>query len=322
MMRAWDVEAVTARSRRVERLSAPATLVFDARTLIAQGLDPNRIGLFTRANSDENWQPVVSRYRAQEQRFVARVDSFSQWGLGEKLTEGADLLPSSAVFSSDEFTGYAQISIPIAAPAGLGGMAPGLSLSYSSGVADDLESMYGATDYKAQADWVGFGWSLGGLSHVARTNDSNIYSLNMGGVGARILKRDNRWITDPERFLKFEHTQEWTGHHHNHSNNSGRGRNRYDLDDWVVTASDGTVYHFGSNEFAPEGSSPERHFGEPLGNWTEINFRDHARRGNRWHLRMVEDPNGNRVEYEYDVEHGEKECHDEVHGRFRFYGDD
>ena len=286
MMRAWDVEAATARNRRVESLAAPATLVFDARPLIAQGLDPNGLGLFTRADSADSWQPVVSRYRAQEQRFVARVARFSQWGLGEKLTEGANLLPSRAVFSSDEFSGYAQISIPIAAPAGLGGMAPGLRLSYSSGVADDLESLHGATDYRAQADWVGYGWSLGGLSHVARTKDNNIYSLNMGGVGARILKRDNRWISDPERFLKLEHTQEWTGHH------NGRGRNRYDLGDWVVTAGDGTVYHFGSDEFAPMDSSPERHGGEPLGNWTEINFRDHARRGNRWRLRMVEDANG------------------------------
>ncbi|MCY3994420.1 MAG: hypothetical protein OXF50_24565 [Caldilineaceae bacterium] len=316
MMRAWEVEAATARSRRVESLSAPATLVFDARPLIVQGIDPHRIGLFTRADSNEDWQPVISRYRPQEQRFVARVDRFSQWGLGEKLTEGADLLPSRAVSSSDGFTGYAQISIPIAAPAGLGGMKPGLSLSYSSGVADDLESLHGASNYKTQANWVGYGWSLGGLSHVARTNDGNIYSLNMGGVGARILKRDNRWITDPDRFLKLEHTQEWSGRH------IRDGHTRYDVDDWVITAPDGTVYHFGSNQFAPPNSPIATQDGEPIGNWTEIIFRSNARQGNRWHLRMVEDPNGNRIEYDYDVENEEAECRSEHHGRFRFAGDD
>ena len=321
MMRAWEVEAATARSRRVESLSAPATLVFDARPLIAQGIDPHRIGLFTRADSDEDWQPVVSRYRPQEQRFVARVNRFSQWGLGEKLTEGADLLPSSAVFSSDEFTGYASINIPIAAPAGLGGMAPGLSLSYSSGVADDLESLHGATGYKAQADWVGYGWSLGGLSHVARTKDETIYSLNMGGVDARILKRDNRWITNPDRFLKIEHTSAWSGLHIRDG-----GRNRYDLGDWAITASDGTVYHFGSSEFAPTDHSFRTHEGEPLGNWTEVFFYRkwsyHARTGNRWHLRMVEDPNGNRIEYEYDVEQNEFDCRSTENGRVHFHGDD
>ena len=308
---------------KLERLRAPATLVFDVRPFLAQGIDPSRLVLFTRVGAGEAWTPARSVYRPREQRIVARVGRFSQWGLGERLTEGNDLLPSSAVFSSNEQTGYARVNIPLAAPAGLGGMGPGLSLSYSSGVADDLENLHGPSDYKAQANWVGYGWSLGGLSQVARTGEDGVYSLNMGGVGARILRRDRRWVTDPERFLKIEHEREWSGHYtYNKHHKDAHGRNRYDMDGWEVTTPDGTVYHFGAEEFVPERDAPPRHGGEPLGSWTEINFDRHARRSSRWHLRMVEDANGNRIAYEYEVEHGEVSCHDEKRGRFKFYGDD
>ena len=326
LVRAWEIEALSPRGRRVGALAVPATLVIDARALIAEGLDPTRLGLYTRAAAADSWRPARSQYRAHEQRFVARIDHFSQWGLGDKLTNGSDLLPSSAVFSSDAFTGYAGVSIPIAAPAGLGGMTPGLSLNYSSGVADDLESLHGATEYKAQGNWVGYGWSLGGLSHIAPARDSgiraNYYNLSLGGVAVRIEYRNNRWVTDPERFLRIEHTyREWSG-----INLPSVGRLRYDIGDWVITSGDGTVYHFGSNQVAPTESAIDPHGGEPLGNWTEMLFHDagsyHARVASRWHLRMVEDPNGNRIEYEYDVETDEFSCRQDSSGRVKFFDDD
>ncbi len=335
LVRAWEIEALSRRGRRVGALAAPATLVIDARPLITEGIDPTRLGLYTRADNDDSWRPARSQYRAEEQRFVARIDRFSQWGLGEKLTSDSDLLPSSAVFSSDEFTGYARINIPIAAPAGLGGLTPGLSLNYSSGVADDLESIHGPTAYKAQANWAGYGWSLGGLSHIARAGTgihANHYNLTLGDVAVRIQYANNRWITDPERFLRIERNyREWSGirarypHHPVHND-----RIRYDIDDWVITASDGTVYHFGSDQVAPTYSAVDSHGGEPVGNWTEVFFDDilwghvssnwyHARVGSRWHLRMVEDPNGNRIEYAYDVEQNEFRC---LRMAGTVYGDD
>ena len=322
MARAWAVEVATARGRRAAPLAAPATLVFDARPLIAEGIDPARLGLFTRGDNDDAWRPARSSYRADEQRIVARVSHFSQWGLGERLTSGSDLLPSSAVFSSEEFTGYAQVSIPLAAPAGLGGLSPGLSLNYSSGVADDVESIHGYEEHKTQANWVGYGWSLGGFSHVSHAPGSDYYTLVLNGVAVRIYKRLNRWVTEPERFLKIEHEVEYSGY-----NVPNAGNTRYDLDEWVVTTTDGAVYHFGAHEFASSADARLTHEGEPLGNWTEVLFhrqtnRHHMRVGSRWLLRKVEDPNGNRIEYEYDAELGEFTCRNDHSGRVTFYGDD
>ena len=66
--------------------------------------------------------------------------------------------------------------------------------------------------------------------------------------------------------------------------------------------------------------------GEPLGNWIEVLFDDrvnhHNRRGSRWHLRLVEDANGNRIEYEYDTETEEFACRNDRDGRMQFFGDD
>ena len=321
LVRNWEIEALSRRGRRVAALAAPATLVFDARPLIAEGIDPTRLGLWTRSGDKDEWWPARSQYRADEQRFVARVDHFSQWGLGEKLTSESDLLPSSAVFSSDEFSGYAGVNIPIAAPAGLGGMTPGLSLNYASGAADDLETIHGAAAYKAQANWVGYGWSLGGLSHISHSPDARYYNLVLGDVAVRIHRLDGRWVTEPERFLKIEHEVDWSGY-----DVPDVGHNRYDLDDWVITTSDGTVYHFGSNQFIPFNYVFSTHGDEPVGDWTEVIFHSrsgrHVRQGSRWHLRMVEDANGNRIEYEYDAEHGEFSCRDDSRVRVAFAGDD
>jgi len=321
LVRSWEIEASSARGARAGAMAEPATLVFDADSLIAEGIDPTRLGLYTRADNSDTWQPVVSSYLAEERRFVAHVDHLSQWGLGERLTGGSDLLPNIDAFSSNEFTGYAQLSIPIAAPAGLGGLTPGLSLNYSSGVADDIESIHGPTEYKAQANWVGYGWSMGGLSHISSRFDADYYDLAMNGTVVRIIRQGDGWISDPEQFLRIEHEQSWSG-----LDVPNTGRNRYDLDDWRITTPDGTVYHFGSHQFAALESSSPTHAGEPLGNWTEVLFYDrrnhHNRRGSRWHLRLVEDTNGNRIEYEYDAETEEFACRNDRSGRVQFYDED
>ncbi|MCY3708650.1 MAG: hypothetical protein OXG26_07100, partial [Caldilineaceae bacterium] len=321
LVRSWEIEARSTRGARAGAMAEPATLVFDADPLIAEGIDPTQIGLYTRADNSDTWQPVVSSYLAEEQRFVAHVDHLSQWGLGERLTGGSDLLPNIDAFSSNEFTGYAQLSIPIAAPAGLGGLTPGLSLNYSSGVADDIESIHGPTEYKAQANWVGYGWSMGGLSHISSRFDADDYNLMLNGASLRIFEYRGRWVSDPEQFLKIEHERSWSGFEVPNT-----GHNRYDLDDWRITTPDGTVYHFGSHQFAALDSSSPTHAGEPLGNWTEVLFYDrrnhHNRRGSRWHLRLVEDTNGNRIEYEYDAETEAFACRNDRDGRMQFYGDD
>jgi len=71
--------------------------------------------------------------------------------------------PTVQDFQVDLFTGAATVRIPIDAPAGRGGLTPGLALSYNSGVVDALHG-----DVNPQASWAGLGWSLD-VGYIART---------------------------------------------------------------------------------------------------------------------------------------------------------
>ena len=176
-------------------------------------------------------------------------------------------------------------------------MNAGLSLSYSSGTADDMENFNGTYDYAVQAGWAGHGWNLGGASYIARdfTDNKYKYYLVLGGMAAEIRWNGSKWVTDPEQFLKIERIAAPLGYH------------REDMASWRITAKNGTQYYFGSNQYTP-GTGTDG--GEPIGNWTEVIFNElyqssswkSLRSGSKWHLRLVVDPSGNRMEYDYDNE--------------------
>lgn len=65
LVRSWEIEARSTRGGRAGAMAEPATLVFDADPLIAEGIDPTQIGLYTRADNNDTWQPVVSSYLAE-----------------------------------------------------------------------------------------------------------------------------------------------------------------------------------------------------------------------------------------------------------------
>jgi len=182
------------------------------------------------------------------------------------------------------------VNYPFETPAGLGGMNPGLSLNYSSGTPDDMENFNGTYAYEVQAGWAGHGWNLGGAAYVAKDFGNNKYQLVLAGMGAEIFWNGSKWVSDPEQFLKIERiAAPWNA-------------KREDMSSWRMTAKNGTQYYFGSDQY--DGN------GEPIGNWSEVIFDDlfrssqweSVRVGSKWHLRLVVDPLGNRMEYDYDNE--------------------
>jgi len=93
----------------------------------------------------------------------AAVDHFCTFQLSDGSSPSSSYIPSLQGFQVSQFTGAASRQIDIPVPSGPGGLAPTLSLSYSSGATDGA----GGERPKAQAGWVGKGWSFDPAGSVA-----------------------------------------------------------------------------------------------------------------------------------------------------------
>ncbi|MBP7963694.1 MAG: RHS repeat-associated core domain-containing protein [Caldilineaceae bacterium] len=274
------------------RFEEPVTLLIQIGDLLDQGMELASLNLWTReeTQADEDWQTVRTLYDAPSRTLIAQVQHFSQWGLGNGMTSSGNVLPSTKTFSSDRFTGNASVGYPIEVPTGLGGMAPSLSLNYSSSSADDL-TLYpnGTYDYKSQAGWAGLGWNLGGLSFISRDPEKSlsstydVYQMVLNGTSVEIWYNETNgaYDTNPASFMKIERQ----GH------TAPLGDWDVRNDSWIVTTGDGTKYTFGG----PDGNMQnfESYYN---GGWR------HRRAVNRWYLREVRDILGNRMNFNYTRE--------------------
>ncbi|MBI3958209.1 MAG: hypothetical protein HY328_05320, partial [Chloroflexi bacterium] len=178
-VRRWRIEASREREA-VSVLEEAATILISTQELEAEGVEVEKLQLWSREDENDEWREVPARYLAEQQIFVAQTRHFSQWGMRDGLMLRGELLPTVKSFTADGFTGYAQVSYPIETPDGLGGMNPGLSLNYSSGVVDDMINFVGGVFYGAQASWVGYGWHLGGMSAIRWDPANKKYYVNLG----------------------------------------------------------------------------------------------------------------------------------------------
>ena len=216
-------------------------------------------------------------------------------GWGTSSPTSSDPLPSSAVFSSDAFSGYARVSIPIAAPAGLGGMTPGLSLNY-------CERRGRRPRKPARSDRLQGARPIGSATAGAWAASATSRASSTPAFSARLLQPEPGRCRRPHRIPQptAGSPTRSASSESNTATASGAESTCHPSvacattsATGLITSGDGTVYHFGSNQVAPTESAIDTHGGEPLGNWTEALFHDagsyHARVASRWHLRMVED---------------------------------
>lgn len=163
-------------------------------------------------------------------------------GTGESGSKGADsgktIIPS-VLGTVSSYTGSAGFDYPIAVPAGPGGIAPSLSLSYSSGNVDDVlpyndkfarklresdGSVVNSYQYKEPNSYVpfyaGYGFNIGGAGSIVRDTrgEKNVYVIK-GDIHHRFLlnlpsglsvelkynNKTRRWVSVPEGFVKIEH---------------------------------------------------------------------------------------------------------------------
>ncbi len=86
--------------------------------------------------------------------------AFSIFFLSDGSSPSEAFLPSLQGFQASLYTGAASFSYPIAVPKGPGGLAPNLTLSYSSAAYDGK----GGIRNKQQAVWVGRGGAWGWIT--------------------------------------------------------------------------------------------------------------------------------------------------------------
>jgi hypothetical protein len=153
-------------SATIHQFSQPLTITvsYTPEQLQARGLRADDLTLFWYDAAQTRWQPLVTQVDAAAQTASASVDHFTPFQLSNGLSASSAYIPSLQGFQADLFTGAASYRIPIETPAGPGGLAPGLALSYSSGASDGT----GGERPKWQAGWTGKGWSLSAEGSVAR----------------------------------------------------------------------------------------------------------------------------------------------------------
>jgi hypothetical protein len=199
---------------------------------------------------------------------LAPVDSAS--GRGEARAQPADEEPPDEIDAGgndvggylatvlgaapDLWTGNSSFVYPLELPAGPGGFAPALSLSYSSEAANSITLRHGAT-YEVQAGLPGYGWSLDVpiISSSGRNWLERRYFLTLGGRSYELVD-DNGWRTKPESFLHIYRTMSAGNIHYGYSDfrvRCGDGSvniplHTRDAAGWIVLTPDGARYQFGA----------------------------------------------------------------------------
>lgn len=227
------------------------------------------------------WVPLPTTIDADARVATTTVDHFSAFQLGNGLSASAAFIPSLQGWQVSAFTGGASYSYALDVPAGPGGLKPNLVLSYSSN-ADDGPS--GARK-KAQASWVGRGWSLDPGGAISRNKNGccetwDHFTLSAMGRTFDVVR----------------------GNHVNGAGSDATG-NTNDLSQWNWHIADEAFWRIraGSNNtwtaWAPDGVRYE--FTQALvWGWRNPDRYETY----KWLLREVVDPSGNRISFSYHVD--------------------
>lgn len=194
----------------------------------------------------------------------------------ENKSYGRTIIPS-VLGTVSGYTGAASFSIPINVPAGPGGVAPGVSFSYSSSSLDDdrLGDVYFRDENRYPVSYLPHGFALGGFSSIVRDTRNHmeapeiegdpyhrfIVSLPTGGsFEMKYNKTNNKWITIPNAFVNIEHFKPGTTDQNqpfaDETSKQGHAFNYIDAGQFIITTPDGTKYYFGEANL-PEKLDPQ-----------------------------------------------------------------
>jgi RHS repeat-associated protein len=233
---------------------------------------------------------------------------FSTWGagLGNSLPKnGANVLLFDQPYTS-LFTGASRYSIPVWTPPGRAGVAPDISLSYSSATVDGVLG-------DVQAPWVGVGWNIDGIEIVRKitTNENgygyvNSFALTLNGTVYELLvdpNNPNRYYTKQGSFLYIERHNPALGNADGVANKTGEW--------WEVVTTDGTRYRLGWNIDSEQlalmygySCTTGNPCTTPNGAYATLGYAGKAKDlvALRWRVDRITDTHGNTITYAYDEE--------------------
>ncbi len=252
--------------------------------------------------------PIVDQ-NEETNSITVEASHFSTWGvgLGNSLPQnGANVLLFDQPYTS-LFTGAVNYSIPIWTPPGRAGMAPDISLSYSSATVDGVLG-------DVQAPWVGMGWNIDSAEIVRKITTSetgygyeNDFTLTINGTSYELMVDPNepsRYYTRRGSFLYIER----------HNPSLGNVGDENEIPNvtkewWELKTTDGTSYRFGWNDNSEQlalmyGYSCLNIAACPDGAYASSGYAGNAvdRVALRWRVDYVLDTNGNFMEYTYHEE--------------------
>ncbi len=241
--------------REVKRFKTPLTIEVDYSGIELTEAQEDELYLYWYNEETGDWHALES-YRDKETKTLRAIsDHFTVFDIGVNDWR-ATRLPTVDAFQVSEFTGAASYSLPIQVPAGPGGFQPNLTLSYNSQVVDQATN-------KAQASWVGMGWSLD--SGVITYNSTQyLHQMHVNGVSTNIIDQEQgNYRAEDENFWKIIYVAD-------------DPENTY----WQVFDTQGTQYFFEADLTEP---------GKPT-------------KPHTWYLTRIVNPFGQEIKYIYTNE--------------------
>ncbi len=215
--------------RPVHGLAQAGEMRVNLRPLVRSDRTALDVGLYHYDEAAQRWQRVPTTRDGAE--MVAQVAQFSDYALASNYGHPWQPTAKMDAADTDLFSGAAMFSIPLDTPQGTNGLAPKLSLAYSSAIADQMNDTLARKDNpldnnstSTQADWVGLGWSLGGVGQITqgvkeiKVGDTpqrlREYHLELNGAQEKLVRADGNvdywnqdvnveYRTERDSFLKI-----------------------------------------------------------------------------------------------------------------------
>jgi hypothetical protein len=279
----------TLSGQRIVSFSREVTLVWniDPSELDTEGVHGFPLNAYWFNEQNGAWEAILSRWNSATNQLIATTPHFSTYAVDPIFDPVKNYLPSVNQFEVDKQSGTARVQYPINLPAGPGGLAPKVTLSYNSGNIDRVDgSNQGSSS-------IGWGWDLSTSYVAARQHvfngacgaDAQPYgpwttSIVADGInGDLALGNDGYWHTSNESFARVEYV-------------AGTDPYSRTTDSWVAWDKNGTRYQFDLNALTED--SINETGGLCIGSPALTTY--------KWLLHTVTDVHGNTITYSYRFE--------------------
>jgi RHS repeat-associated protein len=191
-------EGLQGEQTEITQFDQPLTIEVDYSDLTLTEEQEQELFLYWYNEETGDWHALESYRDTETKTLTAKSDHFTVFDVGVNDWDSTRL-PTIDPFQVSEFTGAATFSLPLEVPPGPGGFQPDLTLSYNSQVVDQATT-------KAQASWVGMGWSLDSGGTITNSGVAHGFMLTVNGMSTHIVREElyGEYHLEDENFWKVE----------------------------------------------------------------------------------------------------------------------